>query len=125
MAAQTVYGSNNPPGGGSAFFAGLEEIFSSPSSAAQDLASGTTGGIVGGQGGTWVPPTNAAGGAQPGAGNSFLAGLEETVNDPGQAASDAASAAAGVLPGSGTVTTWLVLAVLAIAGVAYISHKAL
>jgi hypothetical protein len=130
MAEQTVYGGasgswsdpsslpGGAPGGGNAFFAGLEELFNSPGSFLQDSTPGA------GDSG-YVPPMNAAGAAEPGGGNTFLAGLEETVQAPSQAASDLGSSIGSILPGSGTVTTWLVLGVVGILGLVYISHKAL
>lgn len=111
-AQQTVYGTNaGPPGGGNAFFAGLEELFGSPKSFAQDAVGGNSG---------YVPP------AAPGGGSALVAGLEEGAFDPSQFAADL-PAIPGLpeLPSSTKITVWLVLGVVGILGVAYISHKAL
>lgn len=117
MAAQTVYGTNNAPGGGNAFFAGLEELFSSPGSFVKDAVPGGDSG--------YVPPKNAAGGAEPGGGSAFLAGVEEIVQAPSQAGSDFSSSIGSVLPS--TTTTVIVLGLVAVIGlsVAYSFHKVL
>src|SRR6185437_8652558 len=96
--------SSAPPGGGNAFFAGLEELFSSPTSFAKDSF---------GIDNNYVPP------AAPGGGSAFVAGLEDLVQKPGDFLDKLG------VPGSGTVTVWLILGVVGVLGIAYIAHKVL
>lgn len=121
--AQTTY--NTAPGGGNPFFAGLEELFNAPASFARDVASST--GIV--DQSTYIPPTKTLSSGQtvvePGGGSSFVAGLEEGAQNPTGFAADLGLPNLPDLPGQGTITIWLVLAVVGVLGIAYISHKAL
>lgn len=109
MAAQTVY-APTPPGNGNPFFAGLEELFGSPKAFVQDATP-----LAGDSG--YIPK------AAPGGGNAFVAGLESATYTPSAFIQDLPGV--DLLPGSGTLTTWLIVGVVGLLAVAYISHKAL